>query len=83
MCPKTRRRRTIRTEAQAIQWLRRMGYAVQHADWEDGTMIVSNPQTQQCRQFESAVSAQAFLLEQAARYHQNRLNQNVVQGGRA
>jgi len=81
MLPKAKRMRTIRTEGHAIQWLRRMGYVVQHAEWEDGNLLVSNPQTQHCRQFDSALSAQTYLLEQAERYHQNRTNQNVVQGG--
>jgi len=81
--PKAKRIRTIRTELHAIQWLRRMGYTVHHNEWHDGTVIVVNPQTNQSRQFDSALTAQAFLLEQAQVYQQNRMNQNVVQGGQA
>ena len=83
MLPKAKRIRTIRTELHAIQWIRRMGYTLHHNEWHDGTIIVSNPQTRQCRQFESAITAQAFLLEQAQAYQRNRQNQNVVQGGEA
>ena len=83
MLPKRKRMRTSRTEAQSIRWLRKMGYAVCPNEWHDGTVIVVNPQTNASRQFESAMLAQAFLLEQAQVYQRNRQNQNVVQGGEA
>ena len=83
MLPKRKRMRIIQTEIQAIKWLRKMGYAVHNNEWHDGTVIVVNPSTNASRQFDSAILAQAFLLEQAQVYHRNREHQNVIVGGQA
>jgi hypothetical protein len=42
-----------------------MGDEIHHNEWQDGSVIVRHPQTRQCRQVERALTAHAFLLEQA------------------